>query len=112
MATDAVPEPVHHGATSGLTAIDRARHGNAQSVRVLVISQADGGRIAHSAGVVGYSVTVLDLPHAAREISLRHPHVAIVDLPSLGVRGGEALEMLHATTPPTPALVVDIVDDA
>ena len=51
VATDAVPEPLGQGQgmTSGLTAIDRARHGDAASVRVLVISASDGGRIAHAA---------------------------------------------------------------
>ncbi len=97
--------------TSGLTAIDRSRHGNAQSVRVLVISESDGGRITHTAAVVGYSVTVVDLAEAAREVAIRHHHVAIVDLPSLGARGQGALTLLLQTTPPTPALVVDLLDD-
>ncbi|HVV82913.1 MAG TPA: ATP-binding protein [Kofleriaceae bacterium] len=111
VATDAVPEPVNHGMTSGLTAIDRARHGNAQSVRVLVISQGDGGRITHTAAIVGYSVTVIELAQAAHELDARHHHVAVVDLPSLGTSGKDALGILRETTPPTPALVVDLVDD-
>ena len=51
MSTDAVPEPVNHGMTSGLTALDRARHGQTKSVRVLVITAGDGGRISHTAAV-------------------------------------------------------------
>ena len=109
--TDAVPEHVTHGMTSGLTAIDRARHGNARSVRVLVIAQGDGGRITHTAAIVGYSVTVVDLSQAAREVATRHHHVAVVDLPSLGAHGLDALTMMQHTTPPTPALIVDLIDD-
>jgi signal transduction histidine kinase len=111
ITTDAVPEPVAHGVTSGLTAIDRARHGHAASVRVLVVSDGDGGRVTHAAAVVGYSVTVVGLPRIARELELRHHHVAIVDLPGLAAGGEHALAMLRATTPPTPALMVDVADE-
>lgn len=111
MVTDAVPEPLDQGMTSGLTAIDRARHGHAGSVRVLVISAGDGGRITQAAALVGYSVTVADLAQARREVALHHHHLAIVDLPSLGAQGPDALALLVRTTPPTPALVVDLLDD-
>ncbi len=113
MASDAVPEPLGQGQgmTSGLTAIDRARHGDAASVRVLVISASDGGRIRHTAALVGYSVTVADLGQARREVALHHHHVAVVDLPSLGTAGDEALALLVQSTPPTPALVVGLQGD-
>ncbi len=111
VATDAVPEPVAQGMTSGLTAIDRARHGRASSMRVLVISTGDGGRITHTAALVGYSVTVADLAQARREVALHHHHVAVVDLPSLGAHGQDALALLLQATPPIPAVVVDLLDD-
>jgi signal transduction histidine kinase/ActR/RegA family two-component response regulator len=114
VATDAIPEPVAHGMTSGLTALDRARHGHASSVRVLVISGNDGGRVSHAAAAVGYTVTLVDVLHAARELEHRHHHVAIIDLPGLAGSGGggdDALGLLRGTTPPTPALIVDVADD-
>ena len=111
VVSDAVPEPVTGGMTSGLTALDRARHGHAQSVRLLVISDGDGGRITATATMVGYSVTVVDLAGAAREVELRHHHVAVIDLPTLTSSGAEALTVLLSTAPSTPALVVDLLDD-
>ena len=111
-ATDAVPEPMGLGGmTSALTALERARHGHARSVRVLVVSDAASSPVTHAATALGYSVKVVALAQAERELRVHHHHLAIVDLPSIGDGGEEALSLARTSTPPTPALVVDLADD-
>jgi len=102
----AVVEPVYYGTTSGLTALDRARRGNAGSVRVLVAG-SDGGRAAELARAIGYTVTVVDAGALADENSARHYHVGLIDAVNLGPAAADALEVFLNATPPTPAIVVD-----
>jgi signal transduction histidine kinase/ActR/RegA family two-component response regulator len=102
---DAIVETVATGSTSGLTALDRARHGVAESVRVLVI--AGDARVNDTIDVLGYSVVSAAPEEMLGELAARHFHAVLLDLDGLGGSSERLLDALTRASPPTPAIVVE-----
>ena len=102
---DAIVEPVLAGTTSGLTALDRARHGHAESVRVMIVA-GDAGIVAVSAEI-GYSTVRVQADRVLAELMARHFHAALIDADALGPAAPRVLETLMHATPPTPVIVIE-----
>ncbi len=106
----AVVEPVMAGTTSGLTALDRARHGHAEAVRVLAV--AGDARVFETASMIGYTVVRAGAGDVLGELAARHFHAVVLDVDGLGVAAEGALAVLMRATPPTPAITVETGTDA
>jgi signal transduction histidine kinase len=102
---DAIVEPVMAGTTSGLTALDRARHGHAEAVRVMVV--AGDVRVLEVTSTIGYTVVRVGAEEVLAELAARHFHAALVDVDGLGVAAPRVLETFLRATPPTPVIVVE-----
>ncbi len=105
----AIVEPVLAGTTSGLTALDRARHGRAESVRLLIV--AGDARVVETCSAIGYTVVRVGPEEVLGELAARHFHAALLDLDGLGAAGDRVLEALLHATPPTPSIVVESHSD-
>lgn len=107
---DAVVEPVLGGTTSGLTALDRARHGHAEAVRVLVVAGDD--RVHDTAATIGYTVVRAGGADAPAELAARHYHAVVLDVDGLGAAAAPLLDALARANPPTPVITVETGGDA
>ncbi len=106
---DAVVEPVLAGTTSGLTALDRARHGHAESVRVLAV--AGDARVLETARTIGYTLVSVTGGEILAQLAERHYHAVLLDLDGLGASAPRVLEALTRSSPPTPAIAIESASD-
>lgn len=106
---DAIVELVATGRTSGLTAVDRARHGDAESVRLLLV--AADARVNDTVDVLGYSVVGAAPEEMLGELAARHFHAVVLDLDGLGASAERVIEALTRASPTTPVLVVETAAD-
>jgi signal transduction histidine kinase len=106
---DAIVEPVLAGTTSGLTALERARHGHAESVRVMIV--AGDSRVLEVSAAIGYTVVRVGPEEVIAELAARHFHAALLDADGLGIAAARVLESLTHATPPTPAIVIESHSD-
>jgi signal transduction histidine kinase len=101
----AAPEPLAGGATSGLTAIDRARHGQTSAVRVLVIGPHGGGRLFDVVRTVGFGATIVsDLEAAIDVLAATNPHCVLID--DQVPEAIAALHRLHDASPGIPVVIL------
>lgn len=106
---DGIVEPVMAGTTSGLTALDRARHGHAESVRLLVVpGDSDVGDVASA---LGYTLVRAAPEEMLGELAARHFHAVLLDLDGLGASAERTLEALMRSSPPTPAIAIETAGD-
>ncbi|MCE9577524.1 MAG: response regulator [Deltaproteobacteria bacterium] len=103
----AIPEAMSVGATSGLTAIDRARRGDVGAVRVLVIGRGRL-RVIEAARAIGFGVRVV-APDAGRDLEdaalARDHHAVLVDADA-DADAEELVEQLAELAPNVPIVVV------
>ena len=92
---DGVVEPMVAGTTSGLTAVDRARGGVAEAVRV-VIAAATGSAIEHVVATIGY--------RASRSAPEPAPVMAMLD------RALPHVVLLDTTTDAAPAVLAALIE--
>jgi signal transduction histidine kinase len=105
----AIVEPVLAGTTSGLTALDRARHGRAESLRLMVV--AGDARVVEACATIGYTMVRVSAEEVIGELAARHFHAALLDADGLGAAAGRVLESLGQVTPPTPSIVIESHSD-
>src|SRR5262245_12909305 len=101
----AAPEPMAGGTTSGLTALDRARRGEASAVRVLVVGPRGGGRLLDASRTVGFATTVTsDVDGAIEAVTGAEYHAVLLDDLIGDVK--IALSRLHLSAPSVPVVVL------
>jgi signal transduction histidine kinase len=100
----AVPEPVFAGATSGLTAIERGRHGELGAVRVLVIGRVRD-RVAEAARAVGFGVRALVAAELVDGEVGRDHHAVLIDS-STTTGGLELVAHLVGLAPTIPIVAI------
>ena len=106
VADDGIVESVTVGATSGLTAVDRARHGSAAAVRVLTVAER-GSAIEQVVDAIGY----LDhwcAPAPAEVIALvdqRLPHAVLLD--TTAATADDVLRALIERQQHPPVIAID-----
>ncbi len=106
----AIPEALAVGATSGLTAIDRARQGDVGAVRVLVVGRGRA-RAIEAARAVGFGVRVVasDGGAALDDAALaRDHHAVVVDADA----DPDALDLVAHLAGLAPTVPIVVVGDA
>lgn len=99
-----VVESVAMGATSGLTAVERARHGAAEAVRVVIAAPA-GSVIEHVTAAIGYRVTVATLEaELVPRLERAQPHAVLLDATEVAASEMLATLVQHRSHPPVIAI--------
>lgn len=99
-----VVESVVLGATSGLTAVERARHGAAEAVRVVIAAPA-GSVIEHVTAAIGYRATVATLEaELVPRLERSQPHAVLLDATDHAASEMLATLVQHRSHPPVIAI--------
>jgi signal transduction histidine kinase/CheY-like chemotaxis protein len=114
----AVAAPFTGGTTSGLTALDRARHGEIGAVRVLFVVGAAGDepdaadhRLVLAAHIEGFATLAVTADEAEAALADGHHHAIVIDIGAVG-GGAEALVARLGVAAPSIPIVVVGPDDA
>lgn len=99
-----VVQSVVMGGTSGLTAVERARHGTADAVRV-VIAAPSGSVIEHVTAAIGYRATVATLEaELVPRLDRAQPHAVLLDASDPAAAEMLATLVQHRSHPPVIAI--------